>query len=177
MTTNTKSAKHLYGRGWLGLIPLVGGFVGIGLIILGAFKYRDRKLIIIGAADLFFTVAIYSSMFYYFMYSDAAAKGFAQTSQMFLNGVVKELEFYKLKNGSYPDSLEQLPRNQDIFSIYDPLLSRRPGTKNTKFNYKKTGDTYILFSSGIDRIPNTKDDIYPTETLNNISKPDTSKKH
>ena len=175
MTANTKSAKHLYGRGWLGLIPLVGGFVGIGLIILGAFKYRDRKLIIIGAADLFFTVAIYSSIFYYFMYSDTAAKGFAQTSQMFINGVVKELEFYKLKNGSYPDSLEQLPRNQDIFSIYDPLLSRRPGTKNTKFNYKKTGDTYILFSSGIDRIPNTKDDIYPTETLNNISKLDDAK--
>ena len=175
MATSTKSAKHLYGRGWLGLIPLVGGFVGIGLIILGAFKYRDRKLIIIGAADLFFTVAIYSSMFYYFMYSDAAAKGFAQTSQMFLNGVVKELEFYKLKNGSYPDSLEQLPRNNDIFSIYDPLLSRHPGTKNTKFYYKKTGDTYILFSSGIDRIPNTKDDIYPTETLNNISKTDTTK--
>ena len=109
------------------------------------------------------------------MYSDTAAKGFAQTSQMFINGVVKELEFYKLKNGSYPDSLEQLPRNQDIFSIYDPLLSRRPGTKNTKFNYKKTGDTYILFSSGIDRIPNTKDDIYPTETLNNISKLDDAK--
>lgn len=175
MKTNTKSAKHVYGRGWLGLIPLVGGFVGIGLIILGVFKYRDRKLIIIGAADLFFTVAIYSSMFYYFMYSDTAAKGFAQTSQMFLNGVVKELEFYKLKNGSYPDSLEQLPRNSDIFSIYDPLLSRRPGTKNTKFYYKKRGDTYILFSSGIDRIPNTKDDIYPTETLNNISKTDTTK--
>ena len=175
MTTNLKSAKHLYGRGWLGLIPLVGGFVGIGLIILGAFKYRDRKLIIIGAADLFFTVAIYSSMFYYFMYSDAAAKGFAQTSQMFLNGAVKELEFYKLKNGSYPDSLEQLPRNNDIFSIYDPLLSRRPGTKNAKFYYKKTGDTYTLFSSGIDRIPNTKDDIYPNETLNKIPNSDTSK--
>ncbi|MDE3182806.1 MAG: type II secretion system protein GspG [Bacteroidota bacterium] len=175
MTTNLKSARHLYGRGWLGLIPLVGGIVGIGLIILGVFKYRDRKLIIIGAADLFFTVAIYSSMFYYFMYSDAAAKGFAQTSQMFLNGLVKELEFYKLKNGSYPDSLEQLPRNHDIFSIHDPLLSRRPGTKDTKYNYRKTGDTYILFSSGIDRIPNTKDDIYPTETLNNISKTDTTK--
>ena len=175
MTKNSKSVKHLYGRGWLGLIPLVGGVVGIGLIILGTFKYRDRKLIIIGVADLFFTVAIYSSMIYYFSYSDAGGKSFVQTSQMFLNGVVKELEFYKLKNGFYPDSLEQLPTNQDIFSIYDPILSRRPGTKETKFNYKKTGDTYILFSSGLDRIPNTKDDIYPTETLNNISKSDTSK--
>jgi hypothetical protein len=175
MTTNTKSAKHLYRRGWLGFIPLIGGFVGIGLMILGAFKYRDRKLIIIGSADLFFTVAIYSSMFYYFMYSDAAAKGFAQTSQMFLNGLVKELEFYKLKNGSYPDNLEQLPRNEDMFSIYDPLLARRPGTKDTKYNYRKTGDSYILFSSGIDRIPDTKDDIYPTVTLNPISDTDTTK--
>jgi hypothetical protein len=94
---------------------------------------------------------------------------------MFLNGLVKELEFYKLKNGSYPDSLEQLPKNQDIFSIYDPLLSRRPGTKDTKYNYRKTGDTYILFSSGIDRIPHTEDDIYPTDTLNHFSNTDTTK--
>jgi len=175
MTTNTKSAKHLYGRGWLGLIPLVGGFVGIGLIILGIFKYRDKKLIIIGTAALLFTVVIYSSLFYMTAYSDTVGKGTAKISEKFLNSLVKDIEFYKLKNGSYPDNLEQLRSNDDIVQIYDPILTRRPGEKETKFNYKKTGNTYILFSSGLDRMPNTKDDIYPTETLNNISKPNTPK--
>ena len=175
MANNSNSGKHLYGRGWLGLIPLVGGFVGIGLIILGVFKYRDKKLIIIGTAALLFTVAIYSSLFYITAYSDTVGKGTAKISEKFLNSLVKDIEYYKLKNGSYPDSLEQLRSNDDIVQIYDPILTRLPGAKDTKFNYKKTGDTYILFSSGLDRIPNTKDDIYPTESLNNISKPDTSK--
>jgi len=175
MTRNSESAKHLYARGWLGLIPLVGGFVGIGLIILGIFKYRDKKLIIIGTAALLFTVAIYSSLFYMTDYSDTVGKGTAKISEKFLNSLVKDIEFYKLKNGSYPDSLEQLLSNNDIVEIYDPMLTRRPGAKETKFNYKKTGDTYILFSSGLDRIPNTKDDIYPTESLNNISKTDSTK--
>ena len=177
MTTNTQSAKHLYARGWLGLIPLVGGFVGIGLIILGVFKYRDKKLIIIGTAALLFTVAIYSSLFYMTAYSDTVGQGTTKISEKFLNSLVKDIEFYKLKNGTYPDNLEQLLSNDDIVQIHDPILTRRPGTKETKFYYKKTGDTYILFSSGLDRIPNTKDDIYPTETLNNISKPDTSKEY
>jgi hypothetical protein len=175
MTANTNSAKHLYGRGWLGLIPLVGGFVGIGLIILGIFKYRDRKLITIGTVALLFTVAIYSSLFYMIAYSDTVGKGTVKISEKFLNSLVKDIEFYKLKNGTYPESLEQLGSEDDIVQIYDPILTRRPGAKETKFNYKKMGNAYILFSSGLDRTPNTKDDIYPTESLNHISKPDTSK--
>lgn len=175
MATSSKSGKHLYGRGWLGLIPLVGGFVGIGLIVLGIFKYKDKKLTLIGTAALFFTLTIYSSVFYYFQYSDTSGKQFAQTSQDFLNSLVKDIEFYKLKNGSYPDSLEQLLPDNRLAWIHDPLLSRRPGTKETKFNYKRVGDKYSLFSSGLDRVPNTNDDIYPTNTLTDSSKAMTTK--
>lgn len=170
MTANIKSGKHLYGRGWLGLIPLFGGFVGLGLMVLGIFKYKDKKLILIGFAAFLFTVAIYSSIFYYGAYSDAAGKQFAQSSQDFLNNLVRDIEFYKRQNGVYPDSLEQLLPDDKFAIIHDPLLSRRPGTKNTKFNYKRNGDSYILFSSGLDRIPNTKDDIYPTVKLNSNAK-------
>jgi hypothetical protein len=170
MTINIKSGKHLYGRGWFGLIPLVGGFVGIGLIILGIFKYRDRKLILIGSFALFFTIAIYGSMFYYILYSDIVAKGTVPVSQQFLNNLVKNIEFYKTINGAYPDSLEQLIKNNEMTYINDPLLFRRPGTKNTKFNYKKIGSKYTLFSSGLDRIPNTPDDIYPNISISDSSK-------
>ena len=170
METNSNPAKHLYGRGWLGLIPLVGGFVGIGLIILGIFKYRDKKLILIGTCALLFTIAIYGSMFYYIEYSDDGGKQMIPISQRYLNSLIKDLEFYKTKNGSYPDSLEELNKNNGMAFIYDPLLSRRFGAKDIKFNYQKIGNKYTLFSSGVDRTPNTNDDIYPMIFISDSSK-------
>lgn len=170
MMENFKSARHLYARGWLGLIPLVGGFVGLGLIVLGIFKYRDKKLILIGTTALLFTVIIYSSLFYYFQYSEAGAKEFAKTTPALLNNVVKDIEFYKLQNGSYPDSLEQLLPNDKFVMIHDVLSSRGFSRTTAKFNYKKIGSKYLLYSSGIDRVPNTKDDIYPAISMRDSSK-------
>jgi hypothetical protein len=167
---STISGKHLYNRGWLGLIPLVGAFVGIGLVVLGLIKYRDRKLILIGCAAILFTIIIYGSLFYYAFYSKAGEEQFARSSQTFLNELVKDIEFYKIQNGDYPDSLQQLVKPNEIVWLDDPILARRPGTKNTKFNYQKIGNKYTLFSSGLDRIPNTTDDIYPTVALSDTSK-------
>jgi hypothetical protein len=170
MEVKFNPAKHLYGRGWLGLIPLVGGFVGIGLILLGIFKYRDKKLIVIGTAALLFTVILYSLLFYETEYSDAAGKRISKLSQDALNSLVMDIEFYKQKNRVYPDNLEQVKAINKLAWIHDPLQSIGAKTKETKFNYKKYGDKYLLFSSGIDKIPNTKDDIYPTMTLGDSSK-------
>ena len=50
MTIQQKSGSHLYGRGFLGLIPLIGAFIGVGLILLGTFKYKNKKLALIGVA-------------------------------------------------------------------------------------------------------------------------------
>ena len=75
---------------------------------------------------------------------------------------MKHVEFYKLKNGSYPDSLEQVNDDNSQTSLYDPLQSGGKVTTNNEFNYQKLGNHYYLFSSGLDGIPNTKDDIYPT---------------
>jgi len=45
---------------------------------------------------------------------------------------------------------------------------------NTKgdsyYNYKKIGDRYLLFSSGQDGIPNTKDDLFPQIKITDSSK-------
>ena len=72
-----------------------------------------------------------------------------------MNNLIKDIEFYKIQNGEYPKTLNDL----DSYSIYDPTQDSKG--KNNCFNYKLIGDKYLLFSSGIDRIPNTKDDIYP----------------
>lgn len=172
MLTYFNPAKHLYGRGWLGLIPLVGGVVGIGLILLGIFKYQDKKLILIGSFALLFTIGVYGSLSYYTFYSEAGGKNVVPITQVWLNDLIKDVEFYKLKNGVYPDSLEQLQNlsNNEVVFVYDPMLFSRPGAKQKKFNYHKIGNKYTLFSSGLDKMPGTPDDIYPSVALSDSSK-------
>jgi hypothetical protein len=164
--TNPSSGRHLYGRGWLGLIPLFGFFVGIGLLTVGIVKYKDKKLIWIGVGAIFFTVAIYGSMFLY-MFSDTARKQWATIVPHQLNTIVRSIEFYKVQHGQYPDSLEQVHQNDSTVSIYDPV-SAKANEKQTKYNYMKINNRYMLFSSGIDKKPKTADDIFPTINTTNI---------
>ena len=119
----SKSGKHLYSRGWFGLIPLIGGIVGIGLIFLGIFKYRDRKLTTIGFAALAFTVLIYSSIYYYFNYSQAAKKSFSSFAQPAMDNLIKNIEFYKTEHGGYPDSLIYLLKEDKAINIMDAITN------------------------------------------------------
>jgi hypothetical protein len=162
MNPNTQTGKHLYNRGWLGLIPLIGGFVGLGLILLGILKYKDKKLVIIGAAALLFTVGIYSSMNYYFKHSHSFRENFSVFCQPELNELIKSIEFYKIDTGSYPDSLDELRKSSNWVMIEDPIAQSRSDNKK-QFYYKKVNSKYILFSSGIDRIPYNTDDIFPSD--------------
>jgi len=150
-----------YWLGFLGVIPFVGAIVGVILIINGIFKYKNIALIILGTIGIGFTILVYnifpsaSDM----MKDKQTRKAFAEFSKDNLNSLVKEIEFYKIQNGIYPDSLQQIDTKGSLTNIYDPLLS---GQKNRIFNYHKIGAKYTLFSSGEDQKPNTADDIYPT---------------
>jgi len=66
METTALSAKSKppYLLGLLCLIPLVGACVGIGLLLYGLLKYKDKWLSIIGAAGIVWTVVFYSGLFY-----------------------------------------------------------------------------------------------------------------
>lgn len=159
-TKQETQTKPPYLLGLLGLIPLVGFFVGLGLLLYGIIKYKDKKLIIIGISCMLFTIIVYSSLFYFGFKSDSGKKDWADMAQMQLNSLVKNVEYFKLENGQYPDSLQQLVNKDEFVSISDPLRSIEGG-KNSSFNYKNLGNKYLLYSSGIDGVPNTKDDIYP----------------
>lgn len=157
-----KDKKPPYLLGLLCLIPLVGAFIGIALILYGVFKYKDKWLIILGVAGVFFTISVYLLLFHNLKYGKETAKGFAAISQTELNGLVKNIEFYKIEKGSYPDSLEQLRNNDNTIFIDDPLLTRLMDNNiKTSFEYKKFNNKYTLFSVGIDGIAHTIDDIYP----------------
>lgn len=154
--------KSLYYIGILCLIPLFGALLGIILILLGIFRYKDKWLIIIGTIGILITLFAYLSMFYFIKYSDLNAKGSAKLSQEEINNLAKRIEFYKFQTGVYPDNLERLRSFDNTSIIYDPILLRKMDDKiNTTFIYNKIRDHYKLFSVGIDGIPNTSDDIYP----------------
>jgi hypothetical protein len=79
---------------------------------------------------------------------------------MQLNRLVKNVEYYKLVHGQYPDSLKQLLEDDKLAPINDAAQGMKI-KGNSYYNYEKIGDRYSLFSSGQDGIPNTKDDLFP----------------
>jgi ABC-type antimicrobial peptide transport system permease subunit len=167
--TPLQKSKPPYLLGLLCLIPLIGALVGIALLLFGIIKYKDKLLIAIGAFGILFTVGIYSFLFYYMKHGDLSKKGFAEISQMQLNSLEKNVEFYKLQHGHYPDSLQQLLDDDKLAPINDAIqiVQQR---QNSYYNYQKIGGKYRLFSSGQDAIPNTPDDLIPQMPINDSSK-------
>ncbi len=159
-TPNTSNKKPPYLLGLLCLIPLIGAFVGLFFIILGITRFKDKWFTLIGVFGIAFTVIIYSSLFYASKNLSFFKSGFKELLQKELNNLVKEIEFYKMENGKYPDSLQQLTKDNPQIFIYDPIQTNQSKTNN-KFQYQNLGKQYRLFSSGIDGIPNTNDDLYP----------------
>jgi len=154
--------KAPYLLGILCLIPLVGFFVGIALILYGIFKYKDKLLIAIGIGGVLVTIGVYAFFFYNIKNGKNAGRAFATIAQTQLNNLINQVELYKIKEGTYPDSIQQLVKLDSMINIYDPLLTRKMNTElKTTFEYKKEKEHYTLFSVGMDGIPGSKDDIYP----------------
>ena len=158
-----------YLLGLLCFISLVGAFVGLGLLLYGIIKYKDKWLIAIGAFGILFTIAVYSSLFYSMKNASVFQDGFAQISQMQLNSLVQNIEFYKLQSGRYPDRLEQLQVYHQLAPIHDAIQSSQM-RENANYIYERVGEQYLLFSSGLDGIANTADDLYPQVTLTDSTK-------
>lgn len=134
----------------------------MGLMVYqGLTKYRNKKYALIGLVGILFSVGftyIADNYKLKFPIPKVFREAMVQSEPMYLNNIVKEIEFYKMQHGIYPDSLKQL-KVSGLTILNDPMLDDE---KNDLFNYHKIDDKYTLFSSGVDGIPNTKDDIYPT---------------
>jgi hypothetical protein len=97
---------------------------------------------------------------------------FKTSTQNRLTTLVAYLELYQKDAGHYPDSLKEILKYSiGLHEIMDNLPGdRKNRSANALFFYKKLSNGYILFSTGIDELPFTKDDIIP-----DIKKIDTSK--
>lgn len=159
-----------YAIGGASFIPLLGVPLGLVAIVWGLLKLKHGgwKVAILGAMGISFTLALYGTLFY---------QGFVKRGGMFddlrgqmagqmLVSVVKEIEFYKIQNGEYPQGLKDVEskgKPQGLVSIYDPSQMRFGDTEPTFFYYELVngGTNYHLFSVGADRKPFTKDDVHP----------------
>ena len=143
ITISTKS-KPPYLLGLLCLIPFVGPFVGVGLLLYGLLKYKDKWLSIIGAAGILWTIIVYSTLFYPGTHALVFKKGFEGISQLQLNSLVKNVEFYKMQHGQYPESLKQLLDDDKLAPINDVAqgMSRK---ENSYYNYEKSVKSIHFF--------------------------------
>lgn len=161
MTNKVIDSKRYYKWSILIIIPLVGFIIGIILLRKGVIL-KDRLLIYVGLAGIFFTIVFYGWIIYYGRYSQPGKAQAVEFTKFQLNRTMQEVEIYKLANGNYPDNLQELKSQDKHVPIIDPLSQHFLSKKFTYFNYKKIGDSnYTLFSSGLDQTPNTSDDIYP----------------
>jgi len=147
----------------------------MGLILLGLIKYRDKRLVLIGVAALLPTILIYGSLFLY-DFSPSGRSNWTSFNKPQLDELVKNIEFYKKEFGSYPDSLEELTKDQQFLFIKDPVQTFTKSKYGNNYYYRNEGNKYLLFAMGVDGVPFTKDDIYPSSkyfdsTLTGLARP------
>lgn len=143
-----------YLLGLLGIVPVIGAFVGLVIVLTGIFKYKNIWFTLIGGAGILCSILVFSGVLTPNKEKEDTTKMIPITKER-LNTVIKDIEYYKMEYGIYPDSLAQL----NSFQIYDPAQSFTE--KIRTFIYRVDGEKYLLFSSGYDGIENTSDDIYP----------------
>lgn len=153
------SAKHLYRRSWLGLIPVIGVLAGISLVYLSITKYRDKKLLMFGALALIPTFLLYVGLYLYSQ-SDKVKSEYIPYAKTKMNKLVKEIEFFNSRYKQYPESLIQLRQEDASIDIWD-ILSQHGSDHLAEFNYSKESNGYMLYSSGLDRVAGNKDDVFP----------------
>ncbi len=145
----------------LSFVPLLGVAFGLAAIIWGLLSSRPggRTVATMGAAGIAFTVALYGALFYLGfaqrggLYDDLRAK----LAQSNLDASVREIEFYRLSNGNYPDSLEDVKTSAGHSVAAAELLDPRVmhGQMMPRlFYYKKIdADHYYLRAVGDDGRP------------------------
>jgi hypothetical protein len=167
---NEKELKKFYYLSFLGLIPAFGIIIGLYLLIYTGIKFRKWKLAFVIVINIGLGILVMKVDEYYLKrelkYGKNANNGFKYIAQAYLDDLKNQIEKYKDYVGEYPDSLLQVKKLFPDIVIEDPLLGENDmGTHKKYFYYVRKADTFALFSSGIDRIPNTKDDLYPRMVL------------
>ena len=166
----TTAIRKFYYLSLFCLIPAIGVLVGIVLSVYAIVKFKSIPLLltIILLTSGGFGLANLDALYLRnrMRISKDVENNLILLVPNELDDVDECLQKYKLRHGDYPDSLQRLERESPFLSAKDPFLGRHPEAHKTfYYNYHKTSEGYVLFSSGPDEIPNTKDDIYSRKSL------------
>ena len=154
--------------GGMSFIPGFGVLFGLIAIVWGLVtkKTGGKKLALIGATGIAFGALLYAA-FYYFavvqrggIYDDLRAK-LAETT---ITSVVQAIEFYKVQNGRYPESLDVLRKSlpeSTAMIVFDPTDARTSGQARYYYYELIDADHYYLLGVGTDGRPFTQDDLLP----------------
>jgi hypothetical protein len=159
--SNQAKARRIAPWGFVGLVPNFGVIAGVVLLYQGIVRLKSRLLVIIGVADILFTILFWVAIQHWVFDGPVFTRLNKEMSQGMLNTVFKSVEFFKLQHGHYPDSLQQIEDIKGYVWITDPLSKKVTSPQGGNFYYQKTGDRYWLFSVGEDGQPFTADDMYP----------------
>lgn len=156
--------------GGLSFIPLIGVIFGLIAIVWG-FAVKNTALKVVGSLGIAFTIVLYSSLGYFgFVQEDGIYDELRQEmAKSQLKSAIQSIEFYKVQNGSYPESLkalqESIPENSFVF-LFDP--TQIDATEGAYYFYELLGDSkYHIRALGRDGAFNTEDDVLP-DPIDNI---------
>ena len=161
----------------LSFIPLLGIFFGIIAVAWGIVKRKSggKKLALIGCGGIIFTIVLYSALFYFGVIQRGGLYDNLRTelSKNIITSLVQAIEFYKIENGQYPESLEvlrkSLPDNSMVF-IFDPTDIKLTGKPRHYYYELVDNDHYYLLGVGPDGEPFTEDDTLPQVKMGHRSK-------
>ena len=129
---NQKVSKKYYWYGIFTIIPIVGLIIGI-LLTRKGILLRNRIIFFIGVFGILFTASFFVGGLLYSKYSDVGKAKRVELTRISLNEIMRDIEYYKVQFGIYPDSLEQLKSVDKMVFIMDPLSQKN--VFSTKLNY------------------------------------------
>ncbi|MGB6084265.1 hypothetical protein [Moheibacter sp.] len=147
---------------WYSFIPLIGFIFGIVFFARGIFD-RHLKNFLIGILSFIFS-GITFWCFLFFMDNTGKNTGSdTYRNKNNLNQIVKELAYYKLKNGKFPDTLDSLKIQTNFIILVEIETSLNPFSdlEIREIYYENRDSTFILRTLGPDGKPFTEDDILP----------------
>ena len=165
MSSENIGIRKYYILAPVGLIPAFGIIFCFVVAIKALTKYKSKVLLIysilLAVANILLVLILRDIDKKRFDRGDVELEWKLMTPNL-LSTIRQDLMDYKRTHGSYPNTLNELPRGPILVDVYSPVDTSIHS--HGDFYYKSQADTFILFSVGRDQLPFTKDDIYPDTT-------------
>lgn len=152
----------------ISFIPLIGVLTGIICILNAVIARRPNSSLLglLGFCGIMVSVILYGVVLPGIFKSTDFSKQFEPHAISAMTSLVRNIEYIKLQQGAYPESMEEIRANLkegELVFTFDLSGPATMGDTQRDFYYEviNDGSNYLLFGLGVDGKPFTEDDIYP----------------